>query len=161
MPCLSTVNPTTSNYGADAPGLICGFLIGATGAGDARVIDSEQAALWPGARRSEVDHAPNAGFAWLHFNLAHTGALPWLAERAALASEFYDTLQGGLRSTRSERIEQSLIAVISDVHLGFEIEPSDISTLWINVVEHLVVTARQHPLCSVAKLRDAKSTAIC
>jgi hypothetical protein len=43
------VNPTTSNYGANPFGLICGFLVGATGARDARVIDSEQAALWLGA----------------------------------------------------------------------------------------------------------------
>lgn len=138
------MNPTTSNYGADASGLICGFLIGATGTGDARVIDSRQAALW-------------LGVAWLHFNLAHTGALPWLAEHAALAPEFYDTLQGGLRSTRIERIEQSLIAVINDVHFDFAFEPSDISTLWINVDEHLVVTARQHLRRSVDKLREPRA----
>ena len=55
-----------------------------TGASDDRVIDSGQAALWLGARRSEIDPAPDASFAWLHFNLAHTDALPWLAEHAAL-----------------------------------------------------------------------------
>jgi zinc transporter len=149
------VNPTTSNYGADSSGLICGYLVGARARADTRAIDSEQAALWLTARHGGTDDPPDAGFAWLHFNLAHNGALPWLAQHAALAPEFYDMLQDGLHSTRIERTEQSLIAVINDVHFDFAFEPSDISTLWITVEEHLVITARRQPLRSVDKLREA------
>jgi zinc transporter len=151
------VNPTTSHYGADARGLICGFAIGASSG--TRALDSEQAAQWLKARAAapagDGAAAPAGGFAWLHFNLAHTGALPWLNEHAALAPEFYDMLRDGLHSTRIERTDRSLIAVINDVHFDFSFEPSDISTLWINVEQHLVVTARRQPLRSVDKLRQA------
>jgi zinc transporter len=150
----SRVNPTISNYGADASGLICGYLLGVKAGSGA--IDTEQAGLWLAARRGVTDGAPGGpGFVWLHFNLTHTGALPWLGAHAALAPEFYDMLQDGLHSTRIERTDQSLIAVINDVHFDFAFEPSDISTLWIHVDQHLVITARRQPLRSVDKLREA------
>lgn len=150
------MNPTTSAYGADASGLICGYLVDADAGAKTRSLDSEQAVLWLAARRAGADCAPDGTeFAWLHFNLAHTGALPWLGTHAGLAEEFYDMLQDGLHSTRIERTDESLIAVINDVHFDFAFEPSDISTLWIDVEEHLVVTARRHPLRSVDRLREA------
>lgn len=69
------MNPAVSEYGADASGLICGFVMGASAGAVAREIDSEQAALWLAARREAIGDAEAAGFVWLHFNLAHTGAL--------------------------------------------------------------------------------------
>ena len=59
----------------------------------------------------------------------------------------------GMYSTRIERADQSLIAVINDVHFDFAFEPSDISTLWISVDKGLVVTARQQALRAVDQLR--------
>ena len=47
------------------------------------------------------------------------------------------------------------MAVINNVNFDFAYEPSDISTLWINVKRHLVITARRQPLRSVDKLREA------
>ena len=99
--------------------------------------------------------APGGAFLWLHFNLAHTGARPWLAQHAALPEAFFDALKDGLHSTRIERTDQSLIAVANDVHFDFSFEPSDISTLWISVEQHLIVTARQRPLRSVDRLRES------
>ena len=154
--CLNaaTVNPTTSHYGAGAAGLIGGFLVSPQL--PAQEIGADQAAAWLQAR-SSGDAAPGTGsdFLWLHFSLAHTGCLPWLHDHATLASEFFDTLGDGLHSTRIERTEESLIAVINDVHFDFMFEPSDISTLWISVEDHLIVTARRQPLRSVDKLRRA------
>ena len=150
------MNPTTSNYGADAGGMICGYLIDA--AAGTQPIDSEQAALWLealGAKAAGGSPSVANAFVWLHFNLAHTGALPWLRQHAALAPEFFDMTRDRLHSTRIERTEQSLIAVINDVNFDFAFEPSEISTLWIHVEQHLVVTARQQPLRSVDKLREA------
>ena len=150
------VNDPTPTYGADASGLICGYLIAQQGG--TLAIDSAGAAAHLDARTAdatEMAAEKPASFLWLHFNLAHTGALPWLRQHAALPEEFFDVLKDGPHSTRIERNEQSLIAVINDVHFDFSFEPSDISTLWISVEQHLVVTARQQPLRSVDRLRAA------
>ncbi len=175
MPAASATAPATGSaaaaaavytdalgaYGTDAAGLICGYLIDP--AGGARAVDSAAAlpylaaltkprsTLSPGAPGEEAD----ARFLWLHFNLSHTGAQAWLQRHAALPDTFFEALAEGLHSTRIERTEDSLIAVINDVHFDFSFEPSDISTLWINVERHLVVTARQRPLRSVDRLRIA------
>ena len=150
------MNPTTPTYGSDAAGLICGFILGAEGA--ARSVDAEQAAVWL-ARTGEDGEVgagnPGGAFAWLHFNIAHTGALPWLDAHAALAPEFYDMVRDGIRSTRIERTDQSLIAVVNDIHFDFSFDPSDTSTLWISIGQRLVVTARAQPLRSTDKLRQA------
>lgn len=63
-------------------------------------------------------------------------------------------LNEGLRSTRIERAEQTLPAVINDLHFDFSFEPSDVATPWISVDRHLVVTARRHPLRSTLELLD-------
>ena len=147
------VNPAVAEYGADASGLICGFEIGAEGV--ATEIDSEHAALWADGRRGDTGRIDESRFVWLHFNLAHTGTVRWLAAHAGLAAEFYETLGDGLHSTRIEQVEQSLIAIVNDVHFDFAFEPSDISTLWLHVDRRLVVTVRRQPLRSVDKLRQA------
>jgi zinc transporter len=147
--CASTVNAPTPTYGADPSGLICGYLIDAESGGAS--IDGDAA-----ARRLASPEVTGAGnFLWLHFNLAHTGTLPWLREHADLADVFFETLQGGLHSTRIERSEEALIAVVNDVHFDFAFEPSDIATLWVHVDRRLVITARRQPLRSVDKLREA------
>jgi len=138
----------TLRYGADAAGLICGYLI--TPGGGAQAIDADAA-----ASRLATPPGADTGFLWLHFNLAHTGTRPWLAAHAALPDEFFGAIDEGVPSTRIERTEQALIAVINDVHFDFSFEPSDISTLWISVTERLVVTARRQPLRSVDRLRAA------
>lgn len=105
---LPTVTPP--RYGADATGFICGYLlesgpdIGPIG----RPIDCDEAARW-------LAEAGHAGFVWLHFNLAHTGALPWLRQHAELSDAFFEALYDGLHSTRIERSEEALIAVVNDL----------------------------------------------
>ena len=92
---------------------------------------------------------------WIHCNLAHTGAEPWLATHAELPDEFFDALKEGVHSTRIERAEQTLLAVVNDVRYDFYFEPSDLSTLWVSVGHDLVVTARLQPLRSLDRLRTA------
>jgi zinc transporter len=139
------------SYGSDAAGQICGFLFRPQQ--PALSIGSEQAAEWL-AQAAAVGQ-PEGAYLWLHFNLAHTAAQPWLHRHAGLPPEFYDTLRDSSHSTRVERAEQSLIAVINDVRFDFSFDASDISTLWICVSERLVVTARQQPLRAVDNLRTA------
>jgi len=142
-------------YGADPAGLICGYLIDPEAGSHA--IEGNGAALWLESRelaRSGALESADSSFLWLHFNLSHTGALPWLKQNAGLSESFFEMLTNALHSTRVERVEQALIAVINDVNFDFTFDPSDTSTLWINVEEHLVVTARRQPLRSVDKLRE-------
>jgi zinc transporter len=136
-----------SNYGADTTGLICGFQFGGDGQGQA--IDTTQALQW-------LQQAPqDTGFVWLHFNLSHAATGKWLREQLQLSELFHESLQDGSRSTRVELDDDTLIAVVNDVHYDFAFEPSDISTLWLSVGPRLVVSARLQPLRSIDRLRDA------
>jgi len=133
-------------YGADTSGLICGFLFEADGQGAS--VDAVQALRW-------LNQDPSNGFVWLHFNLAHSAAEKWMRENVTLSDQFYESLRDGSRSTRVERDDDMLVAVVNDVHYDFAFEPSDISTLWLSVGPRLVVTARLQPLRSIDRLRDA------
>lgn len=162
------VDPSAPVYGADSAGLICGYRFAP---GLAAVeIDSAAAAQWLAGRAATAANAAPDGaggspaaaagegdghFVWLHFNLAHASAERWLQRHAGLQDTFFETLHDGLQSTRIERAEQSLVAVVNDVHFDFAFEPSDISTLWVSVDRHLVVTARHRPLRAVDQLRIA------
>ena len=141
-----------NSYGGDEAGLICGYLFDATAPEPVRAIDSAQAAAWLDISSPA---SSESAFLWLHFNLSHAQAERWLLRHARLSDTFYETLHEGLPSTRIERADDSLIAVINDVHFEFSFEPSDISTLWISVGPRLVVTARTKPLRSVDALRTA------
>jgi zinc transporter len=141
-----------SAYGSDEAGLICGYLFDVAAAQPAVSIDSVQAAAWLAER---TPARPDGPYIWLHFNLSHTQAERWLRRHAGLSELFYETLGEGTHSTRIERAEDTLIALINDVHFEFSFEPSDLSTLWISVGPSLVVTARTRPLRSVDALRTA------
>ncbi len=147
---------TIGAYGSDEAGLICGYLFDAEAAQPVRAVDSSQAAEWLARPAAPQDAAvAERAYMWLHFNLSHAQAERWLVRHAGLSDVFYETLRDGLHSTRIERADDSLIAVINDVHFEFSFEPSDISTLWISVGPRLVVTARSQPLRSVDALRTA------
>ena len=139
--------PTSANYGADASGLICGYRFGADGRGVS--IGSQQA----------IECLPQVsggdGFLWLHFNLAHSAAEPWLRQHLKLSSVFHEALHDGSRSTRVELDDDTLVAVVNDVHYDFAFDPSDISTLWLSVGRGVVVSVRLQPLRSIDRLRDA------
>ncbi|MDM0088613.1 MULTISPECIES: transporter [unclassified Variovorax] len=134
----------------DDAGLICAYLFdGPDGGGAARAVDAAEAAQWLAGEKTP------AAFLWLHFNLNHTQAERWMLRHAGLSDTFYETLKDGTHSTRIERDEDALIAVVNDVHFDFGFEPSDIATLWASVGPQLVVTARTQPLRTVDALRTA------
>jgi zinc transporter len=137
----------STNYGADSSGLICGYRFG--GGGHGEPIGSDEAIAW--LKGTGVAD----GFVWLHFNLAHAATQKWLREYAALSDVFHESLGAGSRSTRVELDDETLVAVVNDVHYDFDFEPSDISTLWLSVDRRLVVSARLQPLRSIDRLRDA------
>jgi len=156
-------HPTTAlppsaslNYGGDAAGLICGYLLGADAA--PREIDSAQAAQWLAglqAGGAALEGKDQGQFLWLHFNLSHAQAMRWMERHADLPEAFFDALKDRSVSTRIERDDDTLIAVLNDAHFDFAFEPSDIATLWTSVAPHLMVTGRTRPLRSVDALRTA------
>ncbi|MEY4757928.1 MAG: hypothetical protein RJA34_2826 [Pseudomonadota bacterium] len=137
-------------YGSDRNGLICGYLF-EPGAGASRPISLEEAVVWLG----QVSEAQNAGFLWLHFNLADASAQLWMRTHLSLAPEFFEALTEGSRSTRIEDASDQLIAVINDVAYEFSFDPSDIASLWMTVNPRLAISARTHPLRSIDRLRQA------
>lgn len=131
-------------YGADAHGLLFGWITRRDGsAREAENAQAGQAAL----------EDPETAWVWLHVNLSHRAALPWLRELGGLSDDFFEALDSGSRATRIERDGACLFAVINDLAWDFEFEVSDVSTLWLHVSERRVVSARRQPLRSVDRLR--------
>ena len=139
-------NPT---FGTDPSGLICGFLFGPDGSG--LPMDTSSALAWIAGS----DTPETSGFVWLHFNLSQASTEKWLHQNLPLSQLFIESINDGSRSTRVELDDDTLVAVVNDVHYDFDFEPSDISTLWLSVGPHLVVSARLQPLRSIDRLRDA------
>ncbi|MGV7207298.1 transporter [Oxalobacteraceae bacterium A2-2] len=138
------------NYGSDQSGLVCGYLFGRTAGNQALALGSDEARLWLATREQRPGE-----FIWLHFNLANQAAEKWLHEHTALPEEFYDSLHEGPRSTRIELADNTLVAVINDVVHDFSFDPSDVSTMWLNVDRQIVISARRKPLRAVDALRNA------
>lgn len=150
-PILPSLAPTNAslNYGGDAVGLIWGYLLGADT--PPSEVDSAQAVQWLAEKRGPQQHT----FLWLHFNLSHAQAVRWMERHADLPEAFFDALKDRSVSTRIERDDDTLIAVLNDANFDFAFEPSDIATLWTSVAPHLMVTGRTRPLRSVDALRTA------
>jgi zinc transporter len=154
-------------YGSDPSGLVWGFLFGRSE--QAQTIDSAAALEWMAARKQKDERDADDGsarqcaqsgagseqFIWLHFNLSNTASEKWLNANVSLPDEFYETLHQGSRSTRIELAENTLIAVVNDVLRNFSFEASDIATLWVNVAQNIVISARRTPLQSIERLRQA------
>ena len=155
-PALDEHDPTAAGrpegfaaarYGADEHGLICGYLFRE---GQAAVAVDTAARALP-----LLQSPPDDGFLWLHMNLSHAGALAWLQAHTALGESFYEALDDGSRSTRIERDDSALFAVVNDVTFDFTFDASDVASLWVSVQQRVVVTARRHPLRAVDRLRMA------
>jgi zinc transporter len=136
-------------YVPDHGGLICGHLF-RSGTGSVSV-GTDDAVEWMGRPA-----AARAGeFIWLHFNLSHTSSEKWIRANLQLSDAFYGALTDDSRSTRIENDDDTLVAVINDVAYDFAFEPSEISTLWLTVTQHMLVSARVHPLRAVDRLRQS------
>lgn len=137
------------HYGADSSGLVCGYLFLPDQA--AQLLSTQQ--VMDCLTQKNLENIN--GFLWLHFNLSHAASEKWLKNNLSLPTTFYEALHEGSRTTRIEHADQALIAVVNDVLYGFSLDSSDISTLWLSVDKHLVVSGRFKPLLSVDRLREA------
>ncbi|GLC92616.1 hypothetical protein Tamer19_20240 [Cupriavidus sp. TA19] len=146
-----------AGYGSDPVGLVSGFLFAPGGA--VREIDSRGAAAWlqqaPQDAAHELPLRPFGPFLWLHFNLSHSACERWMKAHLELPDEYFEALRQGSRSTRIERQDAALLAVVNDVIYNFGVTSTDISTMWAHADHRLLVTARARPLRSVDRLREA------
>jgi zinc transporter len=111
-------------------------------------MDSTGARTWLAARYGRI----GPDFLWLHFSLSNAAAEKWMGEHLQLPEHFHETLHEGVGSTRVELEEDSLIAVINDVHFDFSYDASQIASVWMCVQKHCVVSARMQALRSVDRL---------
>ena len=130
----------------DNSGLIWGYAF--DGEAPACALNSAQAQQWLATADRQT------GFIWLHFNLSNAHCLRWLAQYGSLDEQYFEALRDGVASTRIERLDDSLLAVINDIDFDFNFESSDIHTMWIQVSPRVVISARAHPLRSVDALRQ-------
>ncbi|NSX02298.1 transporter [Cupriavidus gilardii] len=150
-----TAERVEPGYGSDPVGLVAGyhFKPGQPGI----PIDSNAAVAWL-TRTNAADIGDDGGdgeFVWLHFNLAHSACERWLKSRLALPEDFFEALRQGSRSTRIERLDNALLAVVNDVIYNFGAGSNDVSTMWACADRRLLVTARPKPLRAVDRLRAA------
>lgn len=137
------------SYGSDPSGLICSYLF--RPGGSSRALTASETADWIAA----ADSAEGGSFVWLHFNLSNAAAERWMRQHLDLSDDFHEALHEGVRSTRIDHTDNTLVAVLNDVLFDFSFDAADISTLWLSASPHIVVTARTRPLRSVDHLRDA------
>lgn len=138
------------NYGSDDSGLVWGFLLG-----DGARTEQIGAADALARLRQPAFGAQPDRFVWLHFNLSNAASERWLRTHAGLGAGFYEILHQGSRSTRIEILDDALVAVVNDVLHNFSFDSADISTLWVHVTPHAVISARRKPLESIERLRQA------
>lgn len=140
------INSTSFSFGADNGAIVCAYAF------DGEHIDAlnaDEAANWC------THHQDQHAFMWVHVNLSNNQSWQWLQQNLSLPESFYETLQELSPSTRIERDEDTLLAVMNDVLFDFTFESDDIATLWLAVQPQLMVTARRRPLRSVDRLRMA------
>ncbi|MDP4302079.1 transporter [Leptothrix discophora] len=143
-------------------GLICGYHFSPVDPADdesngsvGTPIEADAAAAWLAAADALDEDSPSPGLLWLHFNLAHNSSVRWLEAHAGLPDAFFESLRGGLNSTRLERVDDVLLAVVNDLQFDFAFEASDTATLLICLDRRLIVTGRRKPLRSIDQLRRA------
>jgi zinc transporter len=137
-----------ATYGSDEAGLVCGYVF--AGGLPGRAVGAAEAAAW----LTQAGDRPGA-FAWLHFNLSHAAAEPWLREHLELPEGFYESLRSEGSATRVEQSEGSLLAILNDVLFEFDWDAGQVSTVSLCVQPQVVVSARGKPLRSIDQLRVA------
>ncbi len=132
------------SYGSDENGLVWAYWCEAEKA--PRLIEG------PAVLEALAD-TTSPGFAWLHFNLSNANAARWLDEHLELPEAFYEALEETTGSTRLERDDESLVAVVHDVLFDFGFDAADIATVNVVTQPRLLVSARTRPLRSIDRLR--------
>ncbi len=139
------IEPT---YGSDQHGLVWGYHF--TSGQPTQPINAETAVK---ILTAPEDLSRN-DFFWLHFSLSNAASETWLRQNlSSLPDSFYESLRGGIGTTRLEQDADSLVAVIYDVLFDFTLDASAIASTSLCIEPRLLVSARLRPLRSVDQLR--------
>jgi zinc transporter len=124
----------------DAPGLMAGFRFGP---------DGEAAAL------SELASAepPDAGWRWLHINLADQRCRTWLAALAGVPKVDLDFLQSGDDVQQLVATDESIRGVLSDTIQNFDGRSEDFAYLRFVMTGRMLITARRKAMHSAEMIR--------
>lgn len=134
-----------SDFTDDVAGLIYGYCFH-SGA-EPRPLTAQQACQAWQQQQGE-------GFIWLHVNLSHAASARWLKNNFAVDEDFFDEIQHGSHSTRIERQNDALMAVLNDVIFDARENSEQNATLWIWCRAGLVVSARFKPVRLIERLND-------
>ena len=94
------------------------------------------------------------GFLWLHVNLSHAASARWVKNNFLVDELFFDEIQHGSHSTRIERQNEALMAVLNDVVFNPRESNDRNATLWIWCRAGLVVSARFKPVRLIEQLNS-------
>jgi zinc transporter len=133
-------------YGSDKNGIIWAYRFEA--AATAREIDADGCLTWLAGGAEFAD-----SFVWLHLSKSNVASEPWLRRHIELPEVFFDAMRTEGVSTRVEREEDFLIAVIHDVLFESSFDSSDVSTVYMCIGPRILVSVRRKPLRSVDRLR--------
>ena len=132
------------DFSDDVSGLIYGYRFTA-GQTPQSLTVQQSCEAWAGG-------AKEGGFLWLHVNLNHAAATRWLKTHFDVDEDFFEEILHGSHSTRIERQNDALMAVLNDVTFDARETSDENATLWIWCRDGLVVSARFKPLRLVERL---------
>lgn len=128
----------------DVAGLIYGYSF-CSSAAPTRLSAQEAIRAWQHKTEGE-------GFLWLHVNLSHAASARWVKNNFSVDEAFFDEIQHGSHTTRIERQNDALMAVLNDVIFNPRESSNENATLWIWCRAGLVVSARFKPVRLIERL---------
>jgi zinc transporter len=108
-----------------------------------------------GGRIDAAIAAPGDGWIWVHLALADKRCRNWIAQAAPVSDLARELLAGPDRHLRLDILGHEIIGVVPDLHQEFAQPGEDLVRLRFVMKEHLVITARQHPVHAVENTRRA------
>lgn len=129
----------------DVAGLIYGYFF-QSGAAPQPLSAQQACRVW---QQKPADE----GFLWLHVNLSHAASARWLQNNFSVDELFFDEIQQGSHTTRIERQNEALMAVLNDVIFDPRESSAQNATLWIWCQAGLVVSARFKPVGLIERLK--------
>lgn len=141
---MQTEKPVVLNFNDEVTGMIYGFVFRPNR--PAERVSSQQ------VQEAYQQICHDQGFVWIHVNLNHAMAEKWLKKHFAVGDVFFEEIREGSRSTRIERVDNTLLAVLNDVIFRPDETSDEASTLWLSCHQQLVVTARHKPVRLIERL---------
>ena len=124
---------------APLPGLIWGFDLATT----------------PPRPLDRCDERTASPLRWLHLNLADQGTRHWITHAAGFPPEIADLLLSQEIHQRALIEGHAVGCVLHDLERDFDVvDTARVGALRVVLADHLIVTARHHPLRSADLIRD-------